>query len=766
MELSRRKFLQMLGIGAAGLAASSCGMDPRWSAPKELVKLAQRGPGIETFKNTLCGQCPGGCGINVRLIDGLPVKIEGNPVSPLNRGGMCPMGMAGLDVLYNPDRIKNPLIRAGSRGEGNWRSISWDEALNKVVSRLTKLRAEGSPHKLAILREDASILMDEIFSMFMQAYGSPNLIDLSDKEGEYLAFDLTQGLKEPVGYDFGRAKYILNFGANLFEEEPAPVHYMRAYKELREQKGERAKIIHISPRLSTTGLKASEWLPVKPAVYGALALGIAHVLIKEGLYDADFVTQHTSGFDQWKDYLLEEFYPRRTSEITGLPVEQILKVSREFGYTRPALAIGNQNAASSTNGLFNMLAIHSLNALVGAFEKPGGVVLPYEIPFGPLDKPELDGTAVDGLKQPGLGKNSGRPFPQRSAGQFAEDVLSSKPYPLDTLFIYNSNPLFSSLHQEKFKNALAKVPFIVSFSNFIDETTEQADLILPEHCYLERWDSSARIPTLNFSYLGVGSPVVEPFYDTRPAGDVILEIASRIEGAALPYEDSLEILKEKAGGIFKSGRGEVASEMSKQAWSDYLKKRGWHGLRYTDFEEFWQVMVENGGWWEPAERLGEYKRVFKTPEKRFAFPKEPYQMPKFEGDANSFPFHLNVFAMLTNYKGKGSNSPLLQEMFGFYQKQYWQTWVEINPAAAHRLHLRDGDLVEVESPRGKVRLPVKIYPGTREDVVNIPFGLGHTSYGRYAKGIGVNPYTILAEETDSLSGFPSLSSTRVKIRKV
>jgi molybdopterin-containing oxidoreductase family iron-sulfur binding subunit len=145
MEINRREFLQMLGIATGGLALSSCGIDPRWSVPDELVKLAQRGPGIETWRNTICGQCTGGCGVKVRLIDGIPVKIEGNPMSPLNRGGMCPQGMAGLDVLYSPDRLKTPMIRHGNKGKtAQWKPISWDEAIDKVVSRLSKLRAEGA----------------------------------------------------------------------------------------------------------------------------------------------------------------------------------------------------------------------------------------------------------------------------------------------------------------------------------------------------------------------------------------------------------------------------------------------------------------------------------------------------------------------------------------------------------------------------------------------------------------------------------------------
>ncbi|MEK7271951.1 MAG: molybdopterin-dependent oxidoreductase [Nitrospirota bacterium] len=772
MEISRRRFLEMLGVVAGGMALTSCGVDPRWSVPDELVKLAQRGPGIETWGNTLCGQCGGGCGIKIRFIDGIPVKIEGNPMFPINRGGMCPQGAAGLDTLYHPDRIKAPLLRSGNRGSGSWKPISWDEALEMVITRLSKLRSEENTHKVAVLKEDSSILMDDIFSMFLNAYGSPNLIDASDKEGQYLAYHIMQG-RGIVGYDFGGAKYVLNFGANLFEEGPSPVRYMQAYKELREQKGERAKIVHISPRLSTTGLKASEWLPIKPGTYGVLALGIAHILIKENLYDNEFVTQRTTGFNEWKTYVLKEFYPNRTSNITGIPVEQIIRISREFGYTRPALSIGNHNTTASSNGLFNMLAVHSLNALAGGFEKPGGVVIPDEIPLRELPAIETDSIAKSGLTKPSLDEHQKHPVGLKSVNRLLESILSDKPYSLDTLFIYNSNPLFTYPHQEKFKKAMEKIPFIVSFSNFIDETAEYADIILPDHSFLEKWDLNQTVPTVNFAFIGIQKPVVVPFHDSRHSGDTMLTIASHIKGMSLPFKDSLELLKYRVEGIFRRGSGLVISEKFEESWWDFLRKRGWYGLRHTNYEEFWKTMIETGGWWEPLHKYGDWERIFKNSDGRFKFVytlKEQdilssYTSPE-SNAKDTFPFYLNTFNMLTNQKGKGANSPLLQEMFGFYHQQHWKSWIEINPELAEKLHLHDGDIAEVESSEGKIRLTVKIYAGTRHDVVNIPFGQGHTSYGRYAKGIGVNPHTIMVKDIDSLSDIPSLSSTRVRISKV
>jgi anaerobic selenocysteine-containing dehydrogenase len=235
----------------------------------------------------------------------------------------------------------------------------------------------------------------------------------------------------------------------------------------------------------------------------------------------------------------------------------------------------------------------------------------------------------------------------------------------------------------------------------------------------------------------------------------------------MPYKTSLAILKGMIKEIYRTGKGMVISEGFEESWAEFLKQRGWQSLRYTNFEEFWKVLIKNGGWWEPRHLYGRPRKLFR---KRFNFSAanriNRQLQPRFKETKEEPSFSLNVSRNLTNYKGKGSNSPLLQEIFGFYHKQYWKTYLEINPETAKNLGLRDGDVVEVESAKGRLRCPVKIYAGIRPDVVNIPFGLGHTAYGRYAKGIGVNPYTILIEDNDELSDLPDLIGTKVSIRKV
>ena len=184
MEIRRRDFLKLLGGAAGTMAISGYGLDQIISVPEELIEKAQNGPGVETWKNTICGQCPGGCGIQVRLIDNIPVYIKGNPIYPVNQGGMCPLGHSGLEVLFNPDRIKAPKKLIGIPGSGKWESTSWDDALKKITENLIKLRNENKSHQVAFLGYNEDGLMKEHISRFMRAYGSPNYYQFSSLKSE------------------------------------------------------------------------------------------------------------------------------------------------------------------------------------------------------------------------------------------------------------------------------------------------------------------------------------------------------------------------------------------------------------------------------------------------------------------------------------------------------------------------------------------------------------------------------------------------------
>lgn len=349
MRVSRRDFLKFLSqIGISSTLLSYL--------PKDL--LAQREvresnlPLLENWVPSVCGQCPGGCGILVRVIQGQAIKIEGNPLHPISQGTLCPKGQSGLHVLYDPDRVKSPLRRVGKRGEGKWEKIGWEEAIGLVSQELGKLRQQEEAHSLAVLSGQKRGILCEILQRFTQAFGSPNFIlDRSDYKNISTSFLLMQGIGERPCYDLSKANYVLSFNSSILETYWSPVQAMRAYGNLRERRLlKRSKLVHIGPYLSVTAAKADEWIHIVPETEAALALSLCYVMIQEGLLSADFIAKHTFGFDDWVDQegrqhtgfktlVLKNYSPGEVSELTGVSAQTIIRLAKEFSQTKPSLAI-------------------------------------------------------------------------------------------------------------------------------------------------------------------------------------------------------------------------------------------------------------------------------------------------------------------------------------------------------------------------------------------------------------------------------------------
>jgi anaerobic selenocysteine-containing dehydrogenase len=819
-HIRRRDFLKILGAATAGVVLKD--LDVLWAVPDELVEEAMRGPGIETFKNTVCQLCPAGCGIRVRLIDGVPVHIDGNPMHPINHGGICPHGAAGLDFLYHPDRIRQPLVRIGQRGSGQWKPVGWDEALAKISHRLTELRQAGTPEQVAFFVSEKRGLMYEMASRFVEALGSRNLLALDEDQNEFVPFELLFGWNALPEYDIENTQYLLSIGADFLEDGVSPLHGIRGYSKMRESAGGgRGRLTFVDSRHSLTAASADTYLPIKPGTHGAFALGVAYVVIKERYYDASFVRRHVDGFESWvdesgarhsgfRDHVLEHYYPERVAQITGVPARKIVDVGRDFGRTRPAVAMIGRHGSSGTNGLFNALSVLTLNALIGNVEKKGGLRVHRTVPYKPLGPFEPDKIARAGLEKPALFEEpSDYLLHGDTTLAFCDALESADPYPIDTLFIYGTNPAFDHPYAKRMRRALGKIPFIVSFATMADESSEYADVILPEHAYLERWMDCGSTPGVRFAHASAGQPVVKPFYSTRNAGDVLIDIAGGVGGGvarAFPETSFFAALENRLYGVFASGEGAVISGSFEESWIKFLKERGWQNLVYESFEDFWRVLVERGGWWDPVSEELPIEQALETPSGKISLvlrqlmdgqtavgAKEAqesetelkrerlavwgiretgdaaflphFEEPRFEGNENEYPYYLVVFGVLSNRRGSGSFSPLLQEMFGYYQRVYSTSWVEINPHTARHHRIDQGDLVRISSDHGSISARAVFNEVLEPQTIAIPFGMGHTSGGRYAKGAGVNPYEILAEVSDRLWGKPAKLATRVKIDK-
>jgi anaerobic selenocysteine-containing dehydrogenase len=793
MKITRRNLLKMIGAATFGMAL-----------PDELLNaLPKEGEWIpyeEYWSTGVCLQCPSGCGLRIRSVMHWPVKLEGIKDYPINKGRLCPKGQSGLQVLYDPDRIRHPLKRKGKRGEENWEKISWEEGIGLVTQRLKTLRQEGKPHHLMLLGGRYRGHMAELMARFMEAYGSPNHLGnpARGSEGILKGHLFTMGVKDFLAIHWEEVNYVLSFGASLLEASRPSLRNLWGYGFLRRGRpGIRGKMVQIEPRFSVTASKADQWIPIQPGTDGALALGIAHWIIIEKKFDHQFIDRHTFGFDDWKDsdgkthmgfknLVLKKYSPKQVYSLTGVPEETIVQVAQEFSSHQPSIAITGRGVGMQTNGTYAQMAVDCLNALVGSIDHPGGLLLQRKPPFQKWPAIQRDGVVEKGFSQPRLDGAGSLPFPfaEEIPSTLPEKIQKGVPYPIGTLLLYYTNPLFSLPEPEKFRDALEKIPFIVSFSPFMDETTAFSDLVLPDGTYFERWQDDYVEPGLGFPMFGLRSPTLDkPLYDTRNTGDVIIQLAKGIGGSvgkSFPWMDFQEALKEAIKGIFASKRGSIQAK---------------------EFNEFWKALIERGGWWDSSYPFGEWRKKFNTPSGKFEFYsltmeralKEEskrsiksldqilqemkieargdkiflphFEKPRWVGEDKEYPFHLIHYKLMTTAEGRGANQPYLQEIFGAPLKEKWDSWIEINPETAKKIGIKDGDLIWAESKAGKLKGKARLFPGTHPNGIHIPYGQGHKAYGRWAKGRGINPNDLLVREYDYLGGFVSPFSTKVKVYK-
>src|SRR3989304_6081515 len=370
----------------------------------------------------------------------------------------------------------------------------------------------------------------------------------------------------------GEAQFILSFGAGLLEAWLGPVHVSQAFARLRRS-GERprGRFVQVDPRRSPTAVKADRWVPIVPGTDGILALGIANALIREELYDKEFIERHTFGFDAWvdqrgeahegfKNFVLREYGLITVSTATGVPVRTILEIARDLGTTRPAVVVGERGPAYGPDDLHTRMAIHSLNALIGSIGVRGGLLIQGELPLSPLRPVQKDEAAARALGRPRIdGAGRGGYFLASDAPQtLPERVLGATPYPINAPLPFSTNPLANHPAKEAFAKAFEGIPFIVSFSPFLDESSSRADLILPDHTYLERWQDDQVTHLAGFTCFSLARPATAPLHQTRNTADVVLQIAKALRGPIAknaPCHESEDSPGGPGPGVYEAGRG-------------------------------------------------------------------------------------------------------------------------------------------------------------------------------------------------------------------
>lgn len=735
MTIGRRDFLRLVQTAAAAAGCAplltSCGGPRRTGSRFRPAAMPARGA-QESWVVSTCGACPGGCGIRARLVAGRLVGVAGNPLHPVSRGGLCPLGLAAVQALYHPDRVRGPLLRSGSRESGALRPTSWDEALSTLAGRLRALREGGEPHTVALV-DGTRGLSREVAARFLSAYGSPNHLDgrpWSDLAATE-AVRAMQGIEGPTTYDLENARFVLAFGSGWLEGSPSPVGAARAYAIARRGRpGGRVRVVHVEPRLSVSAGRADEWIPIAPGTEDVLALGLLHMVLREGLERRDLLERWGSGFDALRALVLRDHHPDAVSEATGVPVATLIRVARQLASTRPALVIGDDRRGPGAQTTQARMAIHALNAAVGAIDAPGGVLVPPRVPLDPLPPAPRDERGGRGAAAPAIDAGAhGRSGPAALQAW----IEGAGRYPVKLLVAYGADPIAALGGGERARAALGKVPFVVSFSSFLDETARSADLVLPNHTYLERWQDDPTFTSRGFPVLGLRQPVLAPRHDTRDAVEALAETGRRVGGpvaATLPFGSFSEAIRHSVRGLHRSGRGALFDVPEAEAWISTMETNGWRASSFGTFDEFWAGLTTRGGWWDPVYDFGERGRVLRTPSGRLEFAPlvraleaapRPAAPPAKTLDR---PLRLHLYPLLAAFGDAQGPLPFVQDVLGRELQESWRLWVELAPPDAAGLGLRDGDRVRVESGDGAVEARVRVFPGLRPGVAAMPLGPG------------------------------------------
>ncbi|NOU00345.1 MAG: molybdopterin-dependent oxidoreductase [Gallionella sp.] len=482
-SFDRRDFLKVLGWGGATVALTGCGFTSVEDGKETVVSYVEATdfmvPSIGVYYNSTCAQCDAGCSINGRVREGRVLKLEGNPASAINRGKLCGLGQAGVQHHYNPDRVREPLLRNGEKGE----AITWEKAYALIAEKLQGVSGEEIAFLTGAMSGHTKVLLENYLASFgcknHFAYEAiaPGVVRAANKKA--------YGVAMPR-FNISKAKLVLSFGADFLGSWVSPVHFSQQYGQFRKgADGQRGVLVQVESKMTLTGANADRWLVVRPGTEGILALGLVNAL---GTASGDVAAA------------VKDYDRARVSKDTGVSVEQIDKLVALLKSHSPSLVLAGSAAEGYAHGSQNAAAINLLNQVLGNVGKT--VVGPVSVPF-PQMSPVVGNTA---------------------ALANVSDALDAGKYKV--MFSCGVNPVFSAPTAMKFQEHFAKVGFKVAFAHYLDETALQADLVLPLDSALEDWGTS--VPEYmagDDAQINIQQPLMERLHaNTRGFGDILLAL--------------------------------------------------------------------------------------------------------------------------------------------------------------------------------------------------------------------------------------------------
>ena len=739
MKVSRRIFVKAMAVTGATAATG-----------KPLISRAfARTEGPEPLEGTLEGvdeyitvvsdvDAHSQCMMRVRVEGDRVTEITGNPDDPESKGELTIRGRHMLDFLYAPDRLKYPMKRAGKRGEGKWERISWDEALETIANRFFDIKKEYGAEAIDFHHGHyhSGDILGSYLPRLANLIGTPNVTNVSHvchMPRCFLQYKYDLGLVVPP--DVPHTNCIVLWGGN-------PRNTNKPLEIAIDEAIERgAKLIVIDPREISYAEDADIHARLRPGTDCALALGMLSVIIREGLYDRDFVEKWTTGFERLEKHI-EDYTPERVEEITWVPAETIREMARMYATTKPACISPRNVLDQHTNASSAIRAIDILMAITGNLDIKGGNIISIPILTGLEDMKLYEKLPPEALdKKIGIDKSLysriSNVWPSAHTPSLWDAIIDGEPYPVKAMFVMAANPLLTCANSNVVEKALKKLDFLVVTDIFMTPTAELADIVLPASTFLEKtrfvtYDTHADHGWNSPSRIALSPKVIEPLWESWSDWKIICELGKKMGyGEYFPWKDKEEAIDQELsllGVTCKDLRANPEGIVITAPPILYKEFEGFFGaimlgiLKMTMFRNYPNIYRKYRGFLKgfltPSKKVELYsEQLEELGYDPLPVYREPAESPVSRPDlAKKYPLILIAGSKLKMYThSMMRNIPKLREMFP-------ENLLEINPDTAARYGIKDGKVARVESPRGEIECKAKVTEGIDPRVVHLYHG--------------------------------------------
>ncbi len=719
------------------------------------VPRADAGHNREQSVAGICGICPGGCGVNIELLDGKIERIT--PLKDHPMGVVCPRGVHSKEVVYSPDRLQYPLARTGARGEGRFERISWDDALDRIAERLLRIKREVGPE--AVMTYIGRGLFDK---GLIEAFAPPTINTFSSKSLIFpfgspnntgcgsvcfvsygmLAAIPTLGLgMEATSADFERAELIVIWGANPATDSP-PMTMKRILKAKRRG----ARLLSIDHMRSQIADAAHAWVPIRSGTDGALALGMLKVIIEEQLYDKEFVAKWTTGFEELRQYV-KEFTPETVERITNVPSQTVIDTARTIAGAASATLSMYTGLEYTNSGVQNLRAVFILFAITGNLDVPGGIGLRAK------GKQPYRRTDIEPPAHPKpIGHDKYPLFCELTRGaQFMEApraILEDDPYPVRALIICGASIITGYPNPALWKKCFAALDLMVVTDRFMTADAQYADFVLPATTYYENFGYQ-KMP----GYIQLRQRVIEPQGEARSDYTIFVALAQRLGyGHLFPKDESdlvdfvmrdhpvsLDELRRSPEGV---AFGNDKAEKHRKYELGLMRADGQPGFETPSGKvEIASSMLAAHGY--------DALPVYVEPQEG------PLASPEL---AKRYPLVLNTGARIqSTFRSQHLNIPGLLAMQPEPQ-------VLINPDDAAARGIADGEHVDVVTARGRVIFQAKVTDRVVPGGVEVNVGGGGPLQAEAWRRANTNELTD-HDNRDPISGFPVFKALLCEVEK-